>query len=367
MKCKNCAREIPENSLYCNWCGKYQLKQKQKTVKVPNPVQLPSGNWYIQLRREGESITRRTRDECIREAVRVRKQWQRDEADGLHVVSETRTLESVIQDYIKSRESTRSPTTVDRYESILRNRFKNYMQTDVTELDTQQMIDDEIDSKVKAKTVRNAWGLCSSSLRYAKIPFDMPCLPSVVKAERSWLDYRQITTFLDAIRGNDYELQALLALHSLRRSEIFGLKPKDYDKHKQLIHVRGALLQTNSHGWVYSELNKNDTSRRDVPIIIPRLITLLDDIDPENDYIVDSSRNNLYRAINKVCKSAGLPETGVHGLRHSFASLAYHLHWQKLSTMQIGGWSNSHVLDEIYTHNADLDSDLDKMREYFRE
>ena len=57
MKCCNCSREIPENSLYCNWCGKKQLREKEKKLKIPAPRQLPSGSWTVQLRREGVNVT----------------------------------------------------------------------------------------------------------------------------------------------------------------------------------------------------------------------------------------------------------------------------------------------------------------------
>lgn len=367
MKCKRCKRDIPDGSTYCNWCGAYQLKKIADEVTVPKPIQLPSGQWRIQLRKEGLSIVRGTPDACRKEAIRQRRQWLQDEADGKHLPPpEIRTLDSVISSYIKSRESTRSASTVDKYESIRKNRFKKYMNQDVNTLDTQQMIDDELDEGMSAKTVRNSWGLCRSSLLYAKIPFETPCLPRTVKSKRPWLDYNQIMTFIAAIKGSDYELQALLALHSMRRSEIFGLHPNDYNRQNKIIHVRGALLYT-SHGWVYTELNKTDTSRRDVPIIIDRLAELLDTADPNAEYIVNKSRNNLYRAINRICRKAGLPEVGVHGLRHSLASLAYHLGWKKLSTQQVGGWKNSTILDEIYTHNADLEDDVKKMREFYRE
>jgi hypothetical protein len=51
-----------------------------------------------------------------------------------------------------------------------------------------------------------------------------------------------------------------------------------------------------------------------------------------------------------VCDAAGLPRVGVHGLRHSFASLCYSLGVPAKITMQIGGWSNPQTLTKIYTH-----------------
>ena len=54
MNCKACGREIPENSIYCNWCGVKQLRERRsrEEVKVPTPKQLPSGSWTVYLRAE---------------------------------------------------------------------------------------------------------------------------------------------------------------------------------------------------------------------------------------------------------------------------------------------------------------------------
>lgn len=367
MRCKSCGADIPDKSLYCNWCGKYQLKKPKDEINVPRPIQLPSGNWRIQLRREGISVVKKTPDACKKEAIRLRKQWLEDETLGLHIPPPViPTLGKIIDDYIHSREKTRSQTTIDGYWNVRNNRFKSYMDQDVDDIDFQQMIDDELEKGYSAKTIYNAWGVCRPALKYAKLEFDAPTLPRMTKKDRNWLDYKQISIFLKAIQGQPCELGALLALHSLRRSELFGLRPKDYDAANKIIHIRGAMHSTRG-GWIRTELNKNDTSRRDVPVIIPRLEELLAKINPEDEYIIGDTQKNLYREINRICSDNGLPEAGLHGLRHSFASLAYHLNWKKKSTMQVGGWKNSHVLDEIYTHNADLEDDIKTMREHFHE
>ena len=366
MKCRNCHRDIPDNSMFCNWCGHAHFRKKKETITVPVPKQLPSGSWRIYLRREGISITRPTPERCIRDAMTARKLWLEAEADGRHNIPEpVVTLGEIIDQYIDARRATRAPMTITGYESIRNNRFQSHMDDNVRELDTQEIVDDEIDLGLGPKTIHNAWGLCSSALKYAKIPFDEPSLPRMTKSKRNWLTYKQIVTFLDAIRGQRCELGALLALHSLRRSEIFGLRPQDYDAEDQVLHVCGAYHNT-ADGWIRTDLNKTDKSTRDVPILIPRLKELLDLVDTKKEFIIGRSYTHLYDDVNKICEQAGLPEVGLHGLRHSFASLAYHLGWKKLSTMEIGGWSNSKVLDEIYTHNADLEDDLETMRDFFR-
>lgn len=377
MNCRICKRKIPDNSLYCNWCGTYQLAKKTKTISVPTPKQLPSGAWRIWLEREKKSITADTPDDCISQATEYRKQWEIDEAAGLHIPPpQAISLYSIVESYITSREPIRSPSTIEGYHVILRNRFKDYMLKDATTIDFQAMINDEVLSGVSAKTIRNAWGLVSSALSEVEIVFKAPSIPRVSKKDKSWLDFNQIVLFLDAISGSPYELPALLALQSLRKSELLGLRFRDLDLRNNIIHVRGALLRTKD-GYVYSELNKTDSSSRDVPIIIPRLTELLDNIinnnilssqsghPNDNKFVVDVPRDGIYKAINQACLSVGLPPVGIHGLRHSFASLAYHLGWKKKSTMQVGGWSNSKVLDEIYTHNADLHSDVETMLTFF--
>ena len=381
MNCRICKRRIPDNSLYCNWCGTYQLAKKTKEVTVPTPKQLPSGNWRVYLEREQQSVTAETPENCKAQAIAIRKQWEKDEAAGLHIPPpQVTTLHSVLSNYITSREPVRSPSTIDGYNNILRNRFKDYMDLDVHTIDFQKMINDEVLKGISAKTIRNAWGLVRSSLVQQKLVFEQPTLPRISKNDRAWLDFNQINLFLAVIRGNEYELPALLALHSLRKSELLGLKLSNYDSIKKMIYIRGALVRTKA-GYVYTNLNKTDSSSRDIPIIIPRLTELLNDLiynninnnsfssqasSPNCDkFIVEVPRDGIYKAINQACIKAGLPPIGIHGLRHSFASLAYHLGWKKMTTMQVGGWHNSKVLDAIYTHNADFDFDISTMVTFF--
>ena len=77
--------------------------------------------------------------------------------------------------------------------------------------------------------------------------------------------------------------------------------------------------------------------------------------------------NSLREQINSICEKNNLPLVGVHGLRHSFASLAYHLGWSEMTVMQEGGWSNTQTVHNIYTHLAaqDKNEDIDRMKEFY--
>jgi integrase len=232
------------------------------------------------------------------------------------------------------------------------------------ECDWQKAINDELDH-VSGKTVHNAWGLITSTMTYLKIPHPQVKLPKKKKTERAWLDYKQIDIFLDAIYGNDFELAALMALHSMRLSELIAVKPENVDLKKEEIKIRGARVLDKDKKMVYKDINKTEASWREIPIVIPRLKELLTPEVMRQEWIADYSEKRLYDKVNAACKKAGLPMVGVHGLRHSFASLAYHLDWQKKSTMKVGGWSNSKIVDEVYTHNADLERDIKRMKRYY--
>lgn len=369
LKCKKCGFDVPMPAAYCPWCGRWLFCPPGETITVPRAIQLPSGKWRIQLRREGKSFTDQDRTKVEKDALAYRKQWLQDHPKDAGKKKDKLTLGKLVDDYIDSKAKVLSVSTLKAYRAYRRNVFNDYLDLTPDQIDFQEMINSAIDGSFSPKYISNAWGLCSSAMRYYDVPHKTPTLPKGVSNERDWLDYKQIQTFTELIRGKEFELPALLALHSLRRSEIFGLRPSDYEgtANPPVIHIRGALLRAEGGGWIHTDLNKTTVSRRDVPIVIPRLKELLDSADMTGEYIVMNRRDNLWKDINTLCENAGLPRPGLHGLRHSFASLAYHLGWKKKSTMTMGGWATSTVLDKVYTHNADMETDLQTMTDFFRE
>lgn len=183
--------------------------------------------------------------------------------------------------------------------------------------------------------------------------FDVRTKP-VIKKERPYLDADQIPIFLMQIKGKNIEVAALLALSSLRRSEILDLRWDDVDLDNRIIHVRGAAVYNEDWKLVHKAENKNATSRRDIPMIEPLFIALQNER-RNGEYVVSFNPSYIYEGINAACERAGLPKVGVHGLRHSFASLAYHLQIPERIAMRIGGWSNPATMHNIYTHLAEKD------------
>ena len=365
MKCKSCNNEVPAGSIFCNMCGEQLVKaraQKKNEIKIPKPKQRADGTYYGRPMKDGH------RQLVKGKTVKEYEAKARAFVMGIIEIKENNVLplDYAIDLFIENNSNLLDKSTIRSYKSYRSHRFQNCMDWNIndTDCDWQKAINDE-SGEVSAKTVRNAWGLITSTFSYHKVPHPIVKLPRKKKADRPWLDYKQIDVFLEAIKGKDFELAALLALHSMRLSELIAVTPKDIDLKKGEIKVRGARVLDENNTIVYKELNKTDASMREIPIVIPRLTELLTKEVMRQEWIADYSEKRLYDKINAVCKKANLPLVGVHGLRHSFASLAYHLGWTKMSTMKVGGWTNSRVVDEIYTHNADLDRDIKKMKRYY--
>lgn len=365
MICKACKNEVPDISLYCMFCGERLVKakaQKKKEISVPKPTQLADGRYFSRIMIDG--VRHNVYGKTVKEyeaAARALKAGVIEAKLNKHM-----KLSAAIDEFIESRSNILSPSTLRAYKSSAEHRFQTCMSWDIYADNPWQNAINEETQKVSAKTVHNAWRLITAALNAQGVDAPKVSLPPKGKSERPWLDYKQIGVFLEAAKGQPGELQMILALHSLRLSELIAVRPCDVDLKADVIRVNGSRVLNSSSELVYKPLGKTSASLRSVPILIPRLKELLTDDIMELEYVADSYEKRLYDQIKRVCKSAGLPNVGVHGLRHSFASLAYHLSWTEKSTMTVGGWSNSRVVDEIYTHNADLERDIKKMQKHYK-
>ena len=332
--------------------------------KIPKAQQLSSGSWRCEVQVNGErySFVDADKDEAIRKAMLCKLSYGGN-SDDIRKTHELLTIGDAIDRYIANRNKVLSPATIKSYKSIRKYRFQSVMDKPLSEhINWQAVINDESDA-VTAKTVKNAWGLVSSALKEYKVPLPSLTMPQIVRNEHEFLQPEQIKTFVKAIEGHRFELPYLLALHGLRRSEICAVK-KSNIKNDTII-VSGSKVYDEDGNLVERKENKTVDSKRSVPIMISRLNDLV--IQCNTEYVCPYSPSILTHPLNTVCRQNDLPEVGLHGLRHSFASLCYHLHISEMECMKLGGWSDVNVMRKIYTHLADIDdkSAEEKLRSFF--
>lgn len=365
MKCRKCKAELPDelHFTYCGYCGEKLLRDRKKKdeIKIPTPRKRGQ-KWYVDLRREGVTVIENTEAEAKAKAVAIRAGFVDVKKRPSAV-----TLEKAIDNYIEVRSNVLSPSTLVGYKSVKKNRFKSVMQCPVADIKDWQGVINAEAAICSPKTVKNAWGLIRPAIEAAGVEIPKVKLPQLVPKEPVFLTPEQIGVFVTAVKGTPVEIPALLGLHSLRRSEIAALDWANIDLRNRIIKVSGAVVPGENWTLVEKPTNKNSASTRTVPIMIPELYDALKAVPDKTGKVVTCYISTIYDWVNKVCDENNLPRLGVHGLRHSFASLAYHVRMSEQAAMQIGGWSDYATMRKIYTHlsTQDISAAANSMSKFY--
>lgn len=320
-------------------------------MKIPTPRKLPSGSWFVRVQVDGEtySITKPSEKECIAEAAAIKARLKEARKPG------RLTVTKAIDNYIDDRKDILSPSTIRGYRTVQKQRFQSVMKCcihDIPQNKWQRVVDLE-SKRCSAKTLKNSWGFLSAVILYSTGKRINVKLPQVIPNELPYLNDKQIPKLLEVIKGDPCEIAILLGLSSLRRSEILAVRWEDIDLENNCIYVHGAAVHDENGNLIYREENKNASSRRTVPFLLPQLRTAVEAADKRSEYAVTCNPNTIWAATNRACRKAGLPEVGVHGLRRSFASLAHYLGIDEEVTMKAGGWSDLTTMRKVYTKVSD--------------
>ena len=335
-------------------------------MKIPKIEQLPSGNWFCRLRLNGVSIpiTAETQTECERLAY-LRKSEYLAGAFRIQKTPKETTLQEAINKYIAVSRTTISPATERSYLCYAKARFPKYKDKKLSEIKWQRMIDDEL-QMVSEKTVKNAWFLVKPALENIGFPVPDVRLAQPVVPDLNFLQPEEIKPFCAAVKGRNYEIAALLMLHGLRMSEVRGLDWKNVDLKNDVISIKGANVR-GPQGNVDKKTNKNDTSTRTVPIMIPQLHDALNGCKDKTGRVVTTGAGTLLDDVKRACNRAGVTECTPHDLRRSFASLCFFLGIPLKQIKEWGGWKNDDVLNRVYIKlsNTMRTDSKDKFQQFF--
>ena len=322
--------------------------------KIPQPNKLPSGNWRIQFQIDGKrySVTGYNKTE-------VKNKADKRYREIIYGIEEEKrspfTVKKAMEQYIKSQKEVLSPATIVGYQNICDNHLKSIMNinlSDLTSIDIQKAIGEEIISGKSPKSIRNYSALLSKVINTYRPKFKPDIsLPQKEKYEVSIPSEEDLIKILKVARdekNNRYELPILLASWlGLRASEIRGLKYDDIQNGR--IHIRRAIVQ--GENGPAEKLPK--TIAGDRWIVIPNEIArLIPNVTEENknDYICPIRQNVLLKAFHRICRKAGVPEYRFHDLRHFQASEAHSLGIPDKYVMKRMGHATDNMLKTVYEH-----------------
>lgn len=360
MKCKNCKREIDADSIFCKWCGKRQIREAKKEIRIPEPKRQPSGKWFIQLRIGGQSysVTEDTEAKCRAKAVAIKSGLIEQKK-----ISQNTTVGQLINEYIESRSNVLSPSTIAGYKKIRRQNLQSVMNMRPEDL-TDAIMQSAVNQEAKffaAKTIKNAVGLIGAALgrKYSvTLQKESPKEPNTYSSD----DIRKLLSAIDG--KGEIECAVLLALWlSLRRSEILALKWEDIGDHS--ITVKAARVYDENHQLV-EKTTKTEKSTRVIPCP-DYILSRINALPRSSEYVFTHGTHYFWESLTGICEKNGLPHIYLHGLRHTNASVMGLLGIDNKYAMKRGGWTSDHTMKGVYQQimeEGEIDA-ANRIDEYF--
>lgn len=311
--------------------------------KLPTAQLLPCGVYRCQVMVNGKRISVIENDAKTAQAKAMALQagLMEQEKKPLSI-----SLGQAIDRYIESKDSVLSPSTIAGCKKQRRNTFQSLMNVQLRDL-TQEAIQKAVNSMAKVKSpkyVKNAHGLLSAVLGVYRPDMTLhTTLPQNRKYEIAIPTTEEVDTIAEFVKEKKFELPFLLgAWLGLRTTKIRGLTWDCVSKDS--IHVKQALVD----GVDGPTLKLTKTYSGDKKLKKPPYIKELIERQPKTD--IHYNRNQLYKCLERACKSCGIQRYRFHDLRHYQASVMLMLGVPDKYAMQRMGHASTNMLKNVYQH-----------------
>jgi integrase len=287
------------------------------------------------------------------DAVKFKNKILRERDQGLAVVPERITMDEYLDRWLEGAKRNRvKANTYESYEETLQRYVRPYIGSrrldQLTTLELQMLMTQLSEKGLSPRTVRYAYGLIRDALGQA-VKWGMLARnvalnvepPRQKRPEIQALTEEQVTSFLDAIKGDAHEtLLRFLIFTGVRPSEAFGLKWSDVDLKRGTVEIRRSLTRTKKE-WFLGE-TKTAAARRSIPITegVSRMLTnhrrqqsemrmKHASVWQDHDFVFTDEiggplrkENVLKRHFRPALRRADLPDTfRLYDLRHTCATL----------------------------------------------
>ncbi len=348
MKCKKCKKEIPDNALYCQWCGAAQKRNPKKKM-----YQRPDGLFEQVKVVNGKRIHFYGKTE--KEVTDKMIAYQAKEEAGL-------TFREVAEDWRGSSESVLEYNTWRGYAApykALLTEFEECSIRDITIEDVQAYFQMMKRKGYSMRTIRNHRSVLSTIFDHGRFvmragnsnPTTDARLPTgLKKGQREPAtadDLKNTMTFVDAPLGL-YHL--VLMCTGCRPGEALALTGADIDLKAKRVHIRHSLYWEGNTPKIKQP--KTSSGVRSVPLI-PMLEEHLPKIAPgqylfsENGKPLTKKRfetmRKQYRAVTQITATP-------YQYRHAYATMLYSAGVDLKTAQLYLGHADIKTTADIYTH-----------------
>lgn len=278
----------------------------------------------------------------------------------------------------------RSASTIHGYHMIVRNHLVpglgSIRLTSLTAAQLQQYLNQKMEEGLCGNTVRKHYSVMYSALKQARqerlVTENVAAHvapPVTSRPTHHYYDSDTMKQLFQAVAGTSMEPVVKLAGYlGLRRSEICGLKWSSVDRVAKVITIAEARTAVN--GKAVDKGTKNRASVRrlgyagitDLEEVIERLWQQrcrekeqMGSYYDDRDFVLCHSGGRPYQPdylsnrFQRVLAGKGLPYVTLHGLRHSFASIAHSCNVPLYGISRALGHSNTQTTTQIYMHLFD--------------
>jgi len=244
------------------------------------------------------------------------------------------------------------PATVCAYKSTVSTHLKPHLgavRLDALTAHTVQAFYNQLSETPggpSPKTIKNIHGVLHRAMQQAVLneyirtnPTNACILPRVEKKEIKPLDEDQITQFLKAIRGHQFEDLFIVTLFTgMRKAEVMGLTWDCVDLTKGILTVNKQLQQVRGSQGEYRLVTTKSSKARTITVA-PYVVQTLKKVKhrqlvnrlqygecyEDSGFVFTNplgqhlKEHTVYKNYKKIVKELGLEESRFHDLRHSYA------------------------------------------------
>lgn len=358
--CNKCKKSIPDDSIYCCYCGRkqiYQTKSKKRANGIGSVYKEPKGTYravvVLGYKVDNDGVKRPVRR--TKNGIKTRKEaelWL-SKLKGTKISRKDYTLQQIYDEFMPIHRERVSKSTMDCYKSAFKylSDISFFKMREITTADIQKCIDN---CPHGVRTKENMRSLCTLLYKYAianqaaEKDYAQYCYidRKDSKKEPNYFTAADIEKIKNAIGSVEYADYVYCLIYlGLRPAEFFALQNTDYSFEDKAFTVKKS--KTNAG------VRKITVSPKIRPIVEKYCNTSGQVFKRSNG--TELTYNYFVKNIWTDCiKDIGLPKYSPYACRHTFATLMKNINAPEEDKIKLMGHT-SIDMTRHYTH-SDLDS-----------